>query len=157
MQAFLSVVTQPTKLARKMKFVSGQVEYVTEEGTKPYIPIDIKGSRDAYAASLHLLFNHVAQFHVQMLEILSDKYKIPVDEMLKVVKEDPRYVQQISCPVVQTMGYFEEPPSSAVDKLASTFKNSMTVEDTETLPEPPKLKRKRTVKPPVLKESSSMS
>ena len=141
-----------------MKFVSGQVEYVTQEGTKPYIPIDIKGPRDAYAASLHLLFNHVAQFHVQMLEILGDKYKIPVEEMLKVVKEDPRYVQQISSPVVQTMGYFEGPPSSTVDELASVLqKTSLTVEDTDAVSEPPKPKRKRTVKPPVLKESSSTS
>ncbi len=122
----------------KASFVSVPVEV---EGAKPYVPLRIKGARDAYAASLHLLFKHVADFHVTIIDILSEKYQIPAEEMIEVVKEDPRFQSIVATPVVNTMGYFD---SADVEKLTQQV-STMAVSAAK---EPPKKKARKIVKPP---------
>lgn len=127
---------------KKAIFTSEPVEVQGVEGAKPYVPIAVKGARDAYAASLHLLFKHVADFHVTVIEILAEKYKIPAEEMLEVVKEDPRYQTNIAAPVVNTMGYFE---AEDVEKLTQKVADmSMQPADAK---EPPKKKARKVLKP----------
>ena len=45
----------------------------------------------AYAESLKIILQHVADFHLTVVEIISEKYNISVDEMMKTVTSDPRY------------------------------------------------------------------
>ena len=45
-------------------------------------------ARDAYTESLKMILQHVADFHVMVVEIISEKYKIPVDEIMNTVTAD---------------------------------------------------------------------
>ena len=78
--------------------------YIEKGGQiKPYIPIEIKNGRDAYAASLHMLFNHFAQFHISVVDIISDKYHIPVEEIMNTIKTDDRYTNMSVCPNIHEL------------------------------------------------------
>ena len=78
--------------------------FIEKDGqTIPYIPIEIKNGRDAYAASLHMLFNHFAQFHISVVDIISDKYNIPVEEIMNTIKSDDRYTNMSVCPNIHEL------------------------------------------------------
>jgi len=89
--------------------------FVTRDGVvEPYVPVPITSSRTAYAASLHMLFKHVADIHMVLLEVISEKYNIPVTEMVEAIQGDVRYTEMQVNPVIHTMGYVapstEQPP-----------------------------------------------
>jgi hypothetical protein len=88
---------------------AGEPVFVNKDGTlTPYIPHDIVGHREMYGASLHLVLKHTADFHMTMLEILADKYGLPVDEMYEKISGDPRFVNMVVNPTIHAMGYFEK-------------------------------------------------
>ena len=89
-----------------------QPVYILENGDNvSYIPINVKTHRDAYAASLHVLFKHVADFHVCVVQTFSKKYGIPEDEILKTIQESEEFVNMkvdpVLDPVIDTLGYLE--------------------------------------------------
>ena len=95
--------------------------YIEKDGQiKPYIPIEIKNGRDAYAASLHMLLNHFAQFHIAIVDIISDKYKIPVEEIMNTIKSDDRYINMSVCPNIHELGKAPSSSSSLVDVNVET-------------------------------------
>ena len=59
--------------------------------TMPYVPIDVKTHRDAYAATLHVLFKHIADFHLCVVQTISKKYGIPEDEIIQTIQESPEF------------------------------------------------------------------
>lgn len=74
---------------------------VSKDGSvETYIPKEIIGYREAYSASLHLVFKHVADFHMAMLEIIAEKYGHDVDELVKVVQEDSRIQDMVVHPII---------------------------------------------------------
>jgi hypothetical protein len=88
---------------------------ILKDGTEvPYIPGTITNNREAYAASLHIVFNHVAEFHINMLNIISEKYNIPVDDMIQVVREDKRFTEMVVNPTIHTLGYFDPKDAESV-------------------------------------------
>ncbi len=94
-------------MAKKITIIN-EPFYVNEHGeTTSFVPKDIKTSRDAYGASLHMLFKHVADVHVTLLEILAEKYKLSVDEMLQTVQDDPRWKNIPVNPVIHGCTYVE--------------------------------------------------
>jgi len=74
----------------------------------PYLPKEIITHRDAYAASLHILLEHTAKFHVLVAEIIAEKYNLDVTEMMKTVREDDRFQLSVSDPGLNALGYFDE-------------------------------------------------
>ena len=89
-----------------------QPVYILENGDNvSYIPINVKTHRDAYAASLHVLFKHVADFHVCIVQTFSKKYGIPEDEILKTIQESEEFVNMkvdpVLDPVIDKLGYLE--------------------------------------------------
>jgi len=74
----------------------------------PYLPKEIITHRDAYAASLHILLEHTAKFHVLVAEIIAEKYNLDVNEMMKTVREDSRFQLSVSDPGLNALGYFDE-------------------------------------------------
>ena len=63
------------------------------------IPVDIEmrdgDGRSAYALSLQMIFRHVADFHMTVVDIISEKYGIPVDDIMNTVTSDLRYKNMV--------------------------------------------------------------
>jgi len=57
----------------------------------------------AYAESLKIILQHVADFHLTVVEIISEKYNISVDEMMKTVTSDPRYANMVVNPEIHRL------------------------------------------------------
>ena len=99
----------PSKTSIKSITVVNEPVLVSKDGSvQEYIPKEIVGYREAYAASLHLVFKHVADFHVAMLEIIAEKYGHDVDEMVKVVQEDSRIKDMVVNPVISGLGIISQ-------------------------------------------------
>jgi hypothetical protein len=64
---------------------------------KVCIPVDIEiqDGRSAYAVSLQMLFRHVADFHMTVVDVISEKYNIPVDDIMNAVTSDSRYKNMV--------------------------------------------------------------
>ena len=74
--------------------------------TKLSIPIQVEvnaDARDAYAESLKLILEHVADFHIAVVDIISEKYNIPVDEMMNTVTSDSRYTNMLVDPKIHRL------------------------------------------------------
>jgi hypothetical protein len=90
--------------------------YILENGTPvPYLPVEVKTARDAYAASLHVLFKHVADFHLCIVRTFSTKYGIPEDEILQTIQESDEFKNMKVDPVLDTdkfntLGYLQSTP-----------------------------------------------
>jgi hypothetical protein len=91
--------------------------YILENGTPvPYLPVEVKTARDAYAASLHVLFKHVADFHLCIVRTFSTKYGIPEDEILQTIQESEEFKNMKVDPVLDTdqldtLGYLQSTPT----------------------------------------------
>lgn len=93
---------------KRARYTEEPVFLNTGGGEEPYIPKDIQTARDAYAASLHLLFKHVADFHILMVDIIAEKYKLNAAEIIHVCHEDKRFQQMVVAPTIHSLGYFNE-------------------------------------------------
>jgi len=64
---------------------------------KVSIPVDIEiqDGRSAYALSLQMIFQHVADFHMTVVDVISEKYNIPVDDIMNAVTSDSRYKNMV--------------------------------------------------------------
>lgn len=85
------------------------------------IPVQIEvhvNARDAYAESLKMILQHVADFHMAVVDIISEKYKIPVDEIMNTVTSDSRYTNMVVDPKIH--------------RLTATALNQYQVETAET-------------------------
>lgn len=70
------------------------------------IPVQIEvrvDARDAYAESLKMILQHVADFHMTVVDIISEKYKIPVDEIMNTVTSDSRYTNMAVDPKIHRL------------------------------------------------------
>jgi hypothetical protein len=73
------------------------------------IPVEVgvkttsKDARDAYAESLKMILQHVADFHITVVDIISEKYNIPVDEIMNTVTSDSRYTNMLVDPKIHRL------------------------------------------------------
>ena len=68
------------------------------------VNVEIKAeSRDAYAESLKMILQHVADFHMTVVDIISEKYNIPVDEIMNTVTSDSRYTNMLVDPKIHRL------------------------------------------------------
>jgi hypothetical protein len=121
----------------KTMTVGNEPCYVRDGGSvEPYIPKEIVGHREAYAASLHLLFKHMADFHITMIEIIAEKYNLSSDEMIQTITKDPRYTDMHVNPILNDLGYVnaedvakavpssKEAADKAVDEVISALEKT---------------------------------
>ena len=124
---------------------SNEPVYVNGDGTlEPYIPSSILTHRDAYSKSIHMLFKHVADFHVLLVEIISEKTGLDSVEIIKQIQEDERMKAHVDIPTIYSLGVLEK---ADVEKKLSVEDLTKKME-TMTV-EPPKKRKyvKRVVKP----------
>ena len=82
------------------------------------VKTDARDARDAYAESLKMILQHVADFHMTVVDIISEKYNIPVDEIMNTVTSDSRYVNMLVDPKIYRL---------------TSYPNQNQVEITETM------------------------
>ena len=73
-----------------------------------YKPVEIKNPGQAMQACLHLFMSHSVDFFELMLEVVSDKYEIPKEEMVAAVMADPRIKNMSVNPIIHSLGYFDD-------------------------------------------------
>jgi len=74
--------------------------------TNLLIPVEVEvksDARDAYAESLKMILQHVADFHITVVDIISEKYNIPVDEIMNTVTSDSRYANMLVDPKIHRL------------------------------------------------------
>ena len=64
---------------------------------------ETRDARDAYAESLKMILQHVADFHMTVVDIISEKYNIPVDEIMNTVTSDSRYTNMLVDPKIHRL------------------------------------------------------
>ena len=99
--------------AKRARYVEEPAFIEVSGESRPYVPINITKAREAYAASLDVIFKHVADFHVTIIQIISEKYKIDEDEILGTIKGDPRYTGMYEDPRLNPLGYFKAADAAA--------------------------------------------
>jgi len=57
----------------------------------------------AYTESLRMILRHVADFHITVVDIISEKYNIPVDEIMKTVTSDSRFTNMVVDPKIHRL------------------------------------------------------
>jgi hypothetical protein len=92
--------------------------YILHDGKKvPYVPIEIKTHRDAYAATLHVLFKHVADFHICIVKAFSKKYGIPEDDILQTIQESEEFKNMHVDTALDPLGYLAQAPAPIQEPL----------------------------------------
>jgi hypothetical protein len=113
----------PTISGVKRMRVNNEPVFVHEDGkTEEYIPKKLKTARDAYSVSLHMIFKHIADFHLCVVEIISEKTGLTQDEILNTILDDPRYKNMFVHPVLSTFGYVHTPDVAKVVPEAEEVK-----------------------------------
>lgn len=88
------------------KFVNEPVMIVNLDGeVEPYIPISVKTNRDAYAASLDMIFKNVAEFHITIVKIIADKYGLDENDIINEVRNDNRFLNITN--ITNGLGYVD--------------------------------------------------
>ena len=81
--------------------MSSEPAYILDNGNRvPYIPKEITTHREAYAATLHVLFKHVADFHICIVKAFSKKYGIPEDDIMQTIQESDEFKNMAVDPVL---------------------------------------------------------
>lgn len=103
--------------------------------TKLSIPVhvDVKTeTRDAYAESLKMILQHVADFHITVVDIISKKYNIPVDEIMNTVTSDSRYTNMLVDPKIHHLTSSSSSSSSNQNHVVEPPKTKATTTTTPT-------------------------
>ena len=80
----------------KKKSVRVVQEPVTLADGSCFTPMKVETNKDALRASLLMLFKHVADIHVTLVEIVGEKFHLNVDDIHNAITEDPRWQKNAS-------------------------------------------------------------
>lgn len=92
-----AIKTQQKKPVKLVK------EPVTMADGSSFQPIPVKSASDVLNASLLMLFKHVADMHVTVVEIVADKFGLQIEEIHSALTKDPRWQTMLSDPFVVDM------------------------------------------------------
>jgi hypothetical protein len=63
-------------------------------------PLEVKNGSDVLKASLLMLFKHISDIHLTVVEVIAEKFNIPVEDLHKTITEDPRWKEMFVNPVL---------------------------------------------------------
>lgn len=113
--------------------------YITPDGTRiPYLPEKVVTARDAYSATLHVMFRHLADFHLCVVSTMSKKYGIPEDEIMTTIHESEEFKKLT--------------PDAAITQIYGNDTTAMTDTTTTAVASTGSVREKKTPKKLVLKK-----
>jgi hypothetical protein len=98
-------------MSRKVTVVGGECYVRTSNldmSATPYVAYKIKSAHHAVAASLHIMLKHMADMHSLMFDVISEKYKIPYDDIVEALNDDPRVQKMMVEPTIHSLNYFTQ-------------------------------------------------
>lgn len=98
-------------MSRKVSVVGGECYVRTSNldmSATPYVAYKIKSAHHAVAASLHIMLKHMADMHSLMFDVISEKYKIPYDDIVEALNSDPRVQKMLVEPTIHSLNYFTQ-------------------------------------------------
>ena len=81
----------------------------------------------AYTESLKMILCHVADFHITVVDIISEKYNIPVDEIMKTVTSDSRYTKMIVDPKIHRLTQEDQVETTATNITKKTSEKKIKI------------------------------
>jgi hypothetical protein len=90
------------KLPTKKKVKVVQEPVILSDGST-FKPIPVKTTSDVLRTSLLMLFKHVADIHVTVIEIVAEKFGISVEDLHKAITEDPRWADMFVHPLISDL------------------------------------------------------
>ena len=81
----------------------------------------------AYTESLRTILCHVADFHITVVDIISEKYNIPVDEIMKTVTSDSRYTKMIVDPKIHRLTQEDQVETTATTITKKTSEKKIKI------------------------------
>jgi mevalonate pyrophosphate decarboxylase len=134
-----------SRMSIKSVKYSNEPVYVNSDGTlEPYIHQDIVTHRDAYAKSLHMLFNHVGEFHILLVEILSEKTGLDSSDIIKQIQTDERFKEMYTMPTVHSMNFVQKNDIEKIIPVVEDLTQKMGAVAIEDSPKKRKYVRKVT-------------
>jgi len=133
--------------------------YIENGQVMSYVPIEVKTHRDAYAATLHVLFKHVADFHMCVAKTFSKTYGIPEDDIIRTIQESDEFKNMnvdralhsaTHDAIIKSLGYNSETVTvAATEPVTVAATEPVTVAATVTEPGPKKriVKKKQNTEP----------
>jgi hypothetical protein len=86
-------------------------------------PLTVRNADDALKATLLMLFKHVADIHVSLVEIIAEKYELNAEEMHLAIQNHPKWLKMFDNPMV-------------ADLTFETFENSVKPAPVPAAPAP---------------------
>ena len=81
----------------------------------------------AYTESLRTILCHVADFHITVVDIISEKYNIPVDEIMKTITSDSRYTKMIVDPKIHRLTQEDQVETTATTITKKTSEKKIKI------------------------------
>ncbi len=143
-QQIKELAHQTAKMAPTKKPITLVKEEVLLADKSTLKPLPVKTTSDVLRVSLLMLFKHVSDIHISLVEIVAEKFGIPIEDIHKAITEDPRWAQMFVHPLI-------------TDLTAAVEENSVP----PAPPAPAKLKkprapRKKKMAPPPVKEEDEL-
>jgi hypothetical protein len=118
---------QTLRKAPQRKPVTLVKEPVTLADGSGFSPMPVKDSSDALRASLLMLFKHVADVHVTVVEIVAEKFNLKVEDIHKAITDDPRWTEMLVNPLITDL------TAAAKDQTLPKKKKAIVVSNEEEL------------------------
>lgn len=115
-QEIASLANEAIKAKPTKKTVTLKKDTVHLDNGMKASDIPVKTPIDAYKATMLMLMKHVADVHEAVLQIVSEKYKIKLDDMMDAVIQHPKWKAVLEQPVIYDLT--EEIHSTAVEITA---------------------------------------
>lgn len=96
----MNVTTLGSQTAPSRKPVQMIQEPVALADGRMLPPLEVKTPKDALQATLLMLFKHVADVHVTIVEVIAEKYGLKTDEIHAAITEDPRWTEMLQSPLI---------------------------------------------------------
>ena len=125
---------------KSVKYANEPV-FIQSDGTIiPYVHENIVTHRDAYAKSLDMLFKHVGDFHILIVEILSEKTGLDSSEIMNQIKNDERMKNVYDIPTIHGLDFVEKTDVEKIIPIAEVDALTQKMESMEVEPIPKKRK-----------------
>lgn len=101
--AVKALAKEAFQTARAKKTVQMKNEEVILADGSVFHPMPVKSSSDLLRATTLILFKHVADIHLVVVQIIAEKFGLDIDDIQKAITEDPRWTEMLINPVISDL------------------------------------------------------